>query len=77
MKIVGKYVCQVEIDLHVDENTPGLLPFDEIDLFFNGDAMTKEMYDVVSDAFIDDDEVTVTVTKVSSMLRRVNRNEVE
>lgn len=30
MKIKGKYVAQIEMNFSVDENTPGLLPFDEL-----------------------------------------------
>lgn len=29
MKIKGKFVAQVEVDISVDENTYGLLPFDK------------------------------------------------
>ena len=40
--IKGKYAAQIEIDISVDENTPNLLPFDELK-----NAVKKEMRDVI------------------------------
>ena len=40
--IKGKYAAQIEIDISVDENTPNLLPFDELK-----NAVKKEMHDVI------------------------------
>ena len=65
MRIVGRYVCQVEIDVNVDENRDGLLPFDEIHKKF--DAMKN----LVSSEFIDRDEGTVNVTKMYADVYRV------
>lgn len=32
--IKGKYVAMVEIDISIDENKPGLMPFDEMKEYF-------------------------------------------
>ena len=64
MKIVGRYVCQVEIDLSIDENTEGLLPFEVIYEKFTGDVLTDTVREIISDELIEGDEGTVTVTKM-------------
>lgn len=64
MKIVGRYVCQVEIDVSMDGNTNGLLPFEKIHEKFTGDGLTNAMREIISSEFIDGDEGTVTVTKM-------------
>ena len=64
MKIVGRYVCQVEIDVSVDENTKGLLSFEEIHEKFNGNELTNAMREIISSEFLGGDEGTVTVTKM-------------
>lgn len=53
--IKGKYVGLVTIDFHIDENRPGLLPFDEIKervhQYFNADIqelISDEMQDQAS-----------------------------
>ena len=60
MRIIGRYVCQVEIDVNIDEDTPGVLPFDEIHKKFMGDELTDAMKDIISDEFGDEGKVTVT-----------------
>ena len=64
MKIVGRYVCQVEIDLSIDESTKGLLPFEVIHEKFTGDVLTDTVREIISDELIEGDEGTVTVTKM-------------
>lgn len=64
MKIVGRYVCQVEINVSVDGNTKGLLPFEKIHERFTGDELTNAMREIISSEFLCGDEVTVTVTKM-------------
>ena len=64
MRIIGRYVCQVEIDVNMDGDTPGVLPFDEIHKKFMGDELTDAMKDIISDEFLDGDEGKVTVTKM-------------
>ena len=64
MKIVGRYVCQVEIDVSIDGNTEGLLPFEKIHEKFTGDGLTDAMKDIISSEILDGDEGTVTVTKM-------------
>ena len=64
MKIVGKYVCQVEISISMDETVPGILPFDEIHKKFMGDEITDALKEIISDEFLDGDEGTVNVTKM-------------
>lgn len=64
MKIVGRYVCQVEMDISVDGNTDGLLPFEEIHEKFTGDELTNAMRKIISSEFLGGNEGTVTVTKM-------------
>ena len=64
MKIVGRYVCQVEINVSVDGNTKGLLPFEKIRERFTGDELTDTMREIISSEFLCGDEVTVNVTKM-------------
>ena len=64
MRIVGRYVCQVEIDVSMDGNTEGLLPFEEIHEKFTGNELTNAMREIISSEFIDGDEGAVTVTKM-------------
>lgn len=57
--IKGKIVAQVEIDISVDENTPGLLPFDE----FKNEVKEKAsvvLQDMLEDEFGDIGTVKVT-----------------
>ena len=67
MKIVDKYVCQVEINLNVDEATPGLLPFDEIHKKFMGNDIADDLKGIISDKFFAEDEGTVNVTSCMVM----------
>ena len=71
MRIVGRYVCQVEINVNMDGNANGILPFDEIHQKFIGDEITDAMKDIISNEFIDGDEGTVTVTKMYGDVYRV------
>lgn len=64
MKIVGKYVCQVEISISMDETAPGVLPFDEIYKKFMGDEITDDLKELISYVFIAEDEGAVNVTKM-------------
>ena len=64
MEIVGRYVCQVEIDVRLDGKTDGLLPFEEIREKFTGDGLTNAMREIISSELLDGDEGTVTVTKM-------------
>lgn len=64
MKIVGKYVCQVEISISIDETAPGVLTFDEIHKKFMGDEITDALKETISDEFLDGDEGAVNVTKM-------------
>ena len=58
--IKGKFVATIEIDIAVDENTPNLLPFEELK-----EAVHNEMEVVVKDILCDEfgDVATVKVTK--------------
>lgn len=72
MKIVGRYVCQVEIDVSVDGNTKGLLPFEKLhERFTTGDELTNAMREIISSDFIRRGEGTVTVTKMYGDLYKV------
>ena len=65
--IKGKFVATIEIDIAVDENTPGLLPFEELK-----EAVHNEMEIAVKDILCDEfgDVATVKVTKSFADLYR-------
>lgn len=65
--IKGKFVATIEIDIDVDENTPGLLPFEELK-----EAVHNEMEIAVKDMLCDEfgDVATVKVTKTFADLYR-------
>lgn len=71
MKMVGRYVCQVEIDVSVDGNKKGLLPFEKIHERFTGDELTNAIRESISSEFLCRDEGTVTVTKMYGDLYKV------
>ena len=75
MKIVGRYVCQVEVDVSMDGNTDGLFPFEEIHEKFIGDGLTNAMRDIISSEFLDGGEGTVTVTKMYGDVYKVEGDE--
>ena len=57
--IKGKYAAQIEIDISVDENTPNLLPFDELK-----NAVKKEMRDVILTKLDDEFSAIGTTTVI-------------
>ena len=65
--IKGKFVATIEIDISVDENTPGLLPFEKIK-----EAVHDDMEAVVKDILCEEfgDIATVKVTKTFADLYR-------
>lgn len=65
--IKGKFVATIEIDIVVDENTPGLLPFEELK-----EAVHNEMEIAIKDMLCDEfgDVATVKVTKTFADLYR-------
>ena len=65
--IKGKFVATIELDIAVDENTPGLLPFEELK-----EAVNNEMEIAVKDMMCDEfgDVATVKVTKTFADLYR-------
>ena len=65
--IKGKFVATIEIDIAVDDNTPGLLPFEEMK-----EAVHNEMEIAVKDMLCDEfgDVATVKVTKSFADLYR-------
>ena len=58
--IKGKFVATIEIDIAVDENMPGLLPFEELK-----EAVHNEMEIAIKDMLCEEfgDIATVKVTK--------------
>ena len=58
--IKGKFVATIEIDIAVDENTPGLLPFEKMK-----EAVHNNMEAAVKDMLCEEfgDIATVKVTK--------------
>lgn len=65
--IKGKFVATIEIDIAVDDNTPGLLPLEELK-----EAVHNEMEIAVKDMLCDEfgDVATVKVTKSFADLYR-------
>ena len=65
--IKGKFVATIEIDIAVDENTPNLLPFEELN-----EAVHNEMEIAVKDMLCEEfgDIATVKVTKTFADLYR-------
>ena len=65
--IKGKFVATIEIDIAVDENTPNLLPFEELK-----ETVHNEMEIAVKDMLCDEfgDVATVKVTKTFADLYR-------
>ena len=68
--IEGKFVATIEIDIAVDENTPNLLPFEEL-----REAVHNEMEIAVNDMLCEEfgDVATVKVTKTFADLYRTER----
>lgn len=49
--IKGRYVATITLDIRIDENEPGLLPFDELrEKVVNGE-LDKSIVAVLSDAY--------------------------
>ena len=67
--IKGKFVATIEIDIAVDENIPGLLPFEELK-----GAVHNEMEIAIKDMLCDEfgDVATVKVTKSFADLYRTD-----
>ena len=65
--IKGKFVATIEIDIAIDENTPNLLPFEELK-----EAVHNEMEVAVNDMLCDEfgGVATVKVTKTFADLYR-------
>ena len=68
--IKGKFAATIEIDIAVDENTPGLLPFEKLK-----EAVHHEMEAAVNDMLCEEfgDIATVKVTKTFADLYRTER----
>ena len=66
--IKGKFVATIEIDIVIDENTPGLLPFEKMK-----EAVHNKMEDCIKDMLCDEfgDIATVKVTKTFADLYQV------
>ena len=68
--IKGRFAATIEIDIAVDENTPGLLPFEKLK-----EAVHNEMEAAVNDMLCEEfgDIATVKVTKTFADLYRTER----
>ena len=67
--IKGKYVAQIEIDISVDENTPGLMPFEQLK-----NATYNEITGVIK-SMIDDEFSGVGVTNVIQQFADLRKEE--
>ena len=65
--IKGKFVAMIEIDIVIDENTPGLLPFEKMK-----ETVHNKMEDGVKDMLCEEfgDIATVKVTRTFADLYR-------
>ena len=68
--IKGKSVATIEIDIAVDENTPGLLPFEKLKEVVRNE-MEADVNDTLCDVF--GNIATVKVTKTFADLYRTER----
>ena len=59
--IKGKFVATIEIDIDVDENTPGLLPFEKLKGAVHNDMETA-VKDILCEEFGEIASVKVTKT---------------
>lgn len=66
-------MCQVELSISFDEKTNGLLSFEEIRKIITGDKLTNVMREIISNT-IDDDGITITVTKMYGNVNKVGEN---
>lgn len=69
--IKGKFVATIEINISVDENTPNLLPFEELK-----DAVHYNMETVIKNILCEEfgDIASVNVTKTFSELHKTENN---
>lgn len=68
--IKGKFVATIEIDIAVDENTPGLLPFEKLKEVVHNE-MEADVNDMLCEEF--GNIATVKVTKTFADLYRTER----
>ena len=68
--IKGKFVATIEIDIAVDENTPGLLPFEKLKEVVHNE-MEADVNDMLCEVF--GNIATVKVTKTFADLYRTER----
>ena len=63
--IKGKFAATIEIDIAVDENTPGLLPFEKLKEVVHNE-MEADVNDMLCEVFGNIATVTVTKTLTTS-----------
>ena len=68
--IKGKFAATIEIDIAVDENTPGLLPFEKLKEVVHNE-MEADVNDMLCEVF--GNIATVKVTKTFADLYRTER----
>ena len=69
--IKGKYVAMVEIDISIDENKPGLMPFDEMKEYFY-EHMENETKALIEEEL--GDEATVRIITLAKDMYRVEED---
>ena len=69
--IKGKYVAMVEIDISIDENKPGLMPFDEMKEYFY-EHMENETKALMEEEL--GDEATVRIITLAKDMCRVEED---
>ena len=63
MRNIGRYVGIIEIDINVDANEPGLIPYGEFENQFLGDSITNALQKIIKAELTSSGEGTVKVTK--------------
>lgn len=69
--IKGKYVAMVEIDISIDENKPGLKPFDEMKEYFY-EHMENETKALIEEELVD--VATVRIITLAKDMYRVEED---
>lgn len=69
MAVRGQYVARVVLDFDLPNDTPGLLPFDQIQERVLGDAITNALRNCLNDGF-DTDEFKITVCRETASIEQ-------
>jgi hypothetical protein len=63
MRNIGRYVGIIEIDINVDADEPGLIPYGEFEKQFLDDSITNALQKIIQKELTSGADGTVKVTK--------------